>query len=315
MAGVDAAALVASLTPETRAILANALSSGTLGGLTASAVQAQAAQQAARNATAQPQQHYPSRPPNMVPVPGLTDRRFEGVIQTFRQDKGFGFIKCAELKVLFPDKDVFLHNKQLSNYQEGSAVSFSVSLNKQGKPQAMELGPPGQGSTMPVTSSLVLPAIAPAPAPAPAPPPAPTMAGQGMVVAPPSHVVHAACAGAGGGMLASAGPAANADQVMTMEAAAAALAASAAAAAGAPAAGPMAVYEVEVPKDFLVKVVGERGEGLSELKQRAGGNITISFQDRPNQPQHKVALFQGPEVSASLGACLMLDKISELLWD
>eukprot|EP00931_Biecheleriopsis_adriatica_P117492 TRINITY_DN92_c0_g3_i1.p1 TRINITY_DN92_c0_g3~~TRINITY_DN92_c0_g3_i1.p1 ORF type:complete len:211 (+),score=55.04 TRINITY_DN92_c0_g3_i1:63-695(+) len=79
-------------------------------------------------------------------VPGLTDRRYEGYITSFRQDKGFGFIRCAELRQKFPEKDVFVHGKQMGNFKEGDSVSFAVYLNKDGKPQATELQMGSQGA-------------------------------------------------------------------------------------------------------------------------------------------------------------------------
>jgi len=72
-------------------------------------------------------------------VAGLTDRRFEGTIVKYLLDKGFGFIRCIELKQRFPDRDIFVHQKQLGNFKEGENVSFGVFLNRDGKPQATEL--------------------------------------------------------------------------------------------------------------------------------------------------------------------------------
>jgi len=72
-------------------------------------------------------------------VAGLTDRRFEGQIVKYLMDKGFGFIRCQELRQRFPDRDIFVHQKQLGNFKEGENVSFGVFLNRDGKPQATEL--------------------------------------------------------------------------------------------------------------------------------------------------------------------------------
>ncbi|CAJ1405725.1 unnamed protein product [Effrenium voratum] len=71
-------------------------------------------------------------------VPGVTDRRWEGVIATVRQDKGFGFIRCPELRKMYPEKDVFLHQRHLGSFREGDNVSFGVFM-RDGKPQATDL--------------------------------------------------------------------------------------------------------------------------------------------------------------------------------
>merc|ERR1719384_2714489 len=55
--------------------------------------------------------HPNYRPADMEIVPGLTDRRFEGVLSLWVEDKGFGFIMCEEIRQKFPD-DVFLHQNQ-----------------------------------------------------------------------------------------------------------------------------------------------------------------------------------------------------------
>eukprot|EP00913_Durusdinium_trenchii_P017844 g16768.t1 len=68
------------------------------------------------------------------------DQRFEGQIVKYLVDKGYGFIRCQELRQSrYPDRDIFLHQKQLGNFKEGDAVSFGIFLNRDGKPQATEL--------------------------------------------------------------------------------------------------------------------------------------------------------------------------------
>merc|ERR1719221_819741 len=42
--------------------------------------------------------HPNYRPADMEIVPGLTDRRFEGVLRLWVEDKGFGFIMCDEIR-------------------------------------------------------------------------------------------------------------------------------------------------------------------------------------------------------------------------
>ncbi|CAK0856570.1 unnamed protein product [Prorocentrum cordatum] len=83
-----------------------------------------------------------------VPQGAAAGRRYEGTINQFRAEKGFGFIRCEELRQgAFPEKDVFLHRLQILNFKEGDQVSFTLIrlLNKDGKPQATQLGLPGQG--------------------------------------------------------------------------------------------------------------------------------------------------------------------------
>jgi len=80
--------------------------------------------------------HY--RPPEMEVVPGLTDKRFVGVMYLWFEDKGYGFIECPEITKKF-GQDAFLHRTQRKNFKRGQYVSFSVYLNYRGKPQATEL--------------------------------------------------------------------------------------------------------------------------------------------------------------------------------
>merc|ERR1712154_508234 len=43
--------------------------------------------------------HHPNyRPADMELIPGLTERRFEGIVKLFVEEKGFGFIACEELR-------------------------------------------------------------------------------------------------------------------------------------------------------------------------------------------------------------------------
>merc|ERR1712129_393704 len=80
--------------------------------------------------------HHPNyRPPNMEMIPGLTERRFEGVIKLFVEEKGFGYIACEDLRNKYPD-DVFLHHNQRRHFVMGDCVSFNVFLNFKGRPQA-----------------------------------------------------------------------------------------------------------------------------------------------------------------------------------
>merc|ERR1719210_308333 len=81
--------------------------------------------------------HHAYRPANTEPIPGVTDKRWEGYIRLFIEDElhGYGFIKCADLGKKFPDKDVFLHRNQRAGFKQGDTVNFSVFMNFRGMPQ------------------------------------------------------------------------------------------------------------------------------------------------------------------------------------
>merc|ERR1719446_403547 len=72
--------------------------------------------------------------------------RMVGVIKSFNPEKKFGFIECAETFNQF-GRDVFLSDQQVGNYGIGATVSFAVSMNSQGLPQAMDLQDPPEGWT------------------------------------------------------------------------------------------------------------------------------------------------------------------------
>lgn len=79
------------------------------------------------------------------PAKALSERRSSGVIKSYNEEKGYGFIQCQELHDVFGN-DVFLHSKQnAANFTAGSPVTFSVVLNKDNKPQAYDLQPAAMG--------------------------------------------------------------------------------------------------------------------------------------------------------------------------
>jgi len=84
-------------------------------------------------------QHPNYRPPDMEPMFGVTDRRFNGHIKQWFDDKGYGFIECRELRQMFPDGDVFLHQHQKRHFVMADFVSFAVFLNFKRRPQGTEL--------------------------------------------------------------------------------------------------------------------------------------------------------------------------------
>ena len=58
-----------------------------------------------------------------------------GTITHFYPDKQYGFIKCDEVKEAY-GLDTFLSNLELGPFAVGSTVSFTLVVNKDGKPQA-----------------------------------------------------------------------------------------------------------------------------------------------------------------------------------
>mmetsp|Transcript_102080 Transcript_102080/g.284186 ORF Transcript_102080/g.284186 Transcript_102080/m.284186 type:complete len:240 (-) Transcript_102080:158-877(-) len=62
-------------------------------------------------------------------------RRYSGTIKSFWPEKHFGFIACEEVREQF-NADVFLSDQEIGYFTVGSAVTFSIVLNKDGRPQA-----------------------------------------------------------------------------------------------------------------------------------------------------------------------------------
>jgi len=79
-------------------------------------------------------------PQTQSEMPGVTDMRFSGVLKSFNDAKGFGFIASPDLVAAYGQQcDVFVHSAQMKQFDVGANVSFQPILNKQGKPQAVEL--------------------------------------------------------------------------------------------------------------------------------------------------------------------------------
>jgi len=62
-------------------------------------------------------------------------RRFRGVLKSFKASSGFGFIDCRETRDIY-GRDVFVHKDEVRDTEVGSRVSFALSLNNKGQPQA-----------------------------------------------------------------------------------------------------------------------------------------------------------------------------------
>uniref|UniRef100_A0A7S0ZPV5 CSD domain-containing protein n=1 Tax=Noctiluca scintillans TaxID=2966 RepID=A0A7S0ZPV5_NOCSC len=94
------------------------------------------------------QSHFPGG----QAIPGISENRYEGVVISVLREKGFGFIRCPDLKAAFPNNDVFLHRNQMGNLKQGDAVSFQCFFNRSNKPQATEI----QQIPMPPELSVLL---------------------------------------------------------------------------------------------------------------------------------------------------------------
>jgi len=71
-------------------------------------------------------------------VQAADDQRYSGIVKSFVAKPGFGFIDCPPLKEAY-GRDTWVHGKQLGNFKVGDCVVFSMSLNQQGHPQALNL--------------------------------------------------------------------------------------------------------------------------------------------------------------------------------
>lgn len=276
-------------------------------------------------------------------IPGVTDRRWEGVLISVMQEKGFGFIRCPELKDTFPNNDIFLHKNQMGSYQQGDAVSFSVFINRSGKPNANELQPTVLSSTL----QNVLQAGSGGRPPnaqgggggggsmgmLPAPPAsgygaaAPQSAQAYQPVAAQSMQAYNAAPAQGAQAQSQPGtslpPAPPPPVTRTAPQAQAPVAQDGVVAAAPQPPAPMptptppvvqmVVKEIEVPSDCVAAIIGEAGAGLDAIKQRAGGDVRVEFGSTVNNNSARLMKIFGPAVSASLAACLVLERVSELL--
>ncbi|CAE8743690.1 unnamed protein product, partial [Polarella glacialis] len=73
-------------------------------------------------------------------APKEVDRsnRSRGVVKQFSADRGFGFIRSAEVAQRY-GTDVFVHQKQMKQFVVGDRVTFVVKVGKSGKPQASKI--------------------------------------------------------------------------------------------------------------------------------------------------------------------------------
>eukprot|EP00929_Paragymnodinium_shiwhaense_P001896 TRINITY_DN102101_c0_g1_i1.p1 TRINITY_DN102101_c0_g1~~TRINITY_DN102101_c0_g1_i1.p1 ORF type:complete len:531 (+),score=156.01 TRINITY_DN102101_c0_g1_i1:102-1694(+) len=68
-----------------------------------------------------------------------TARSFVGKVAKYNEDKGWGFLECAETRQLY-NRNVFVHKDHWPDgLTEGAVVSFQVELNDKGWPQARNI--------------------------------------------------------------------------------------------------------------------------------------------------------------------------------
>jgi len=72
------------------------------------------------------------------PQKAIAERRQAGVIKSFYEDKGYGFVACDETAKAY-GTDVFLHHSQLKDFSIGDQVSFAIAVSTDNKPQAFDL--------------------------------------------------------------------------------------------------------------------------------------------------------------------------------
>lgn len=82
--------------------------------------------------------------------PPSTGESYVGLVKSFNAQKNYGFIECEDTNAKY-GCDVFTHGSQLADKEIGAMVSFEVGLNKEGKPQGLNVqiadgsgGPPAK---------------------------------------------------------------------------------------------------------------------------------------------------------------------------
>eukprot|EP00427_Karlodinium_veneficum_P025174 CAMPEP_0169119560 /NCGR_PEP_ID=MMETSP1015-20121227/31626_1 /TAXON_ID=342587 /ORGANISM="Karlodinium micrum, Strain CCMP2283" /LENGTH=551 /DNA_ID=CAMNT_0009182457 /DNA_START=6 /DNA_END=1661 /DNA_ORIENTATION=+ len=64
--------------------------------------------------------------------------KHHGVIKTFDASQGYGFIACPDTYAIYK-RDVFVHHSQMHGLDVAQLVSFAVSINSRGQPQAKDV--------------------------------------------------------------------------------------------------------------------------------------------------------------------------------
>lgn len=76
----------------------------------------------------------------------------------------------------------------------------------------------------------------------------------------------------------------------------------------------VALEQVEVPTQAVADILGQAGAGLEDIKRRAGGDVIIELAPaEAHLPHCRMVKIRGPPVSASLGACLVMERVAEVV--
>lgn len=75
-------------------------------------------------------------------------RQYHGQVKSYNADKGWGFIACDETMAAY-GKDIFLYTRVLAGHvpTPGEAVTFSVAISDQGRPEASDVSFGNKGYT------------------------------------------------------------------------------------------------------------------------------------------------------------------------
>lgn len=83
-------------------------------------------------------------------APLLAGQRLLGVLKSYNTTTGFGFIACSQTASLF-HRDIFIQRREveLCGASVGATISFTIELNRNGQPQARDVGveAPGVGKS------------------------------------------------------------------------------------------------------------------------------------------------------------------------
>jgi cold shock CspA family protein len=79
-------------------------------------------------------------PEDAVGSDGYPGKQFSGIIKSFNQEKGWGFIEGDEIREVF-GKDIFLNKREMDNQSpnQGDQVFFHVEIDKDGQAQAKSI--------------------------------------------------------------------------------------------------------------------------------------------------------------------------------
>eukprot|EP00929_Paragymnodinium_shiwhaense_P088259 TRINITY_DN48544_c0_g1_i1.p2 TRINITY_DN48544_c0_g1~~TRINITY_DN48544_c0_g1_i1.p2 ORF type:complete len:276 (+),score=88.39 TRINITY_DN48544_c0_g1_i1:112-939(+) len=231
-------------------------------------------------AAAPPSQQGPQGVHVGPPIPGVTDCRHVGIIVSMLQEKGFAFIRCPELKERYPNNDLFLHKNHWQDFKTGDAVSFSVFLNKQGKPNAKDLEHAERNEKLATIQVQAMPRQQPPPAP---------MGGATTVFPPPAPMP-------GGGVL----PPPPAPP------------------GGAPAFVPPPAPQVPIDVDILqevalpLPVMPLATAAFEAIRQQLGGDVRLEVGGQPDKDTRLIKV-RGPAFSVNLAISLLLQHVASAM--